>query len=490
MLLIFKRRSRCITSFIYRRRPISILIFLFLFFLIWNKLTTKTNKFQEIQKSFKVDSLVNNVTNENNKVIICNNNNKCSSWEPKYWKDNDLKRESIYHDVKTIKVPLGISMYLVTEENKRLLIPMGFTNCTDQEICKFVTSLDISADLKLALEQIAKFSEDDYQKKKELIYYHNSKLNSLNKDDVTLVTQFSVNRLDRFENALAAWPGPISAVIYLVSPNDINPLLEYFKMDKNLYLYNRVTLTIFKPDYSTDTYLKYPINLLRNMAIKVSFTEYYFVMDADFVPTSQLYNFSVSLLIPLLQKFTQPTAFVVPCIAIKENYSGKYPNTISELRKLFNEGWAYITDKYAGHGPTGNDIFLSRQILNSHPYYEICYESQWEPYYILSKSAPLYDERFRNQGGDKQQHTLLLNALGYRFLALRDHFIYHMDHENLIWPGGGLKQGQLSKDQFNYFEHYIPEIQAKFGTNSRWPRGCSRPLIKDQMRDLLGIGVG
>ncbi|CAG8499573.1 2645_t:CDS:2, partial [Diversispora eburnea] len=104
-------------------------------------------------------------------------------------------------------------------------------------------------------------------------------------------------------------------------------------------------------------------------------------------------------------------------------YSKKYPNIISELCKLFHEGWTYIIDKYIGRGPTGNNNFLSCQILNSYPYYEICYESQWEPYYILSKSAPLYDECFCNQGGR------------------------------------GLKQGQLSKDQFNYFKHYIPEIQ-------------------------------
>lgn len=53
---------------------------------------------------------------------------------------------------------------------------------------------------------------DEYQKE-ELIYYHKPKSNFLNKDDVTLVTQFSVNRLGRFEHALAAWPGPISAVM-------------------------------------------------------------------------------------------------------------------------------------------------------------------------------------------------------------------------------------------------------------------------------------
>ena len=26
-------------------------------------------------------------------------------------------------------------------------------------------------------------------------------------------------------------------------------------------------------------------------------------------------------------------------------------------------------------------------------YYEVCFLSQWEPYYILTKNSPLYDER-------------------------------------------------------------------------------------------------
>lgn len=146
-LLMFKRRYnifKYIISFTYRQRPISTLIIFFLVFLIWNRFRI-TNKFQDIQKLFKVESLVN-VTNENNKVIICNSNNECSSWEQKYWKENDLKREYIYHDVKTIKVPLGMSVYLITEENKRMLMPMGFSTCKDPEICNFVARLDISGE--------------------------------------------------------------------------------------------------------------------------------------------------------------------------------------------------------------------------------------------------------------------------------------------------------------------------------------------------------
>ncbi|KAF0483987.1 glycosyl-transferase for dystroglycan-domain-containing protein [Gigaspora margarita] len=466
-------------SLLYRRRLVLVCLifsFPFLFF------RTPGITLAEIRNNFRVESLVNISLN---KVQICNDNNIISFLEPKYWKESDLQKEHIYHNIRTIHVPVGMNVVLVTQDDKRLSIPMGFTNCTGQEFCNLVARLDISADLRLALEQIAEFNENNIQ---ELIHHHKSKLHFFN-HDVTLVSQFSVNRLERFEQALAAWPGPVSVVIYLTNPHDIYTLIDYFQMDKNIYLYNRVSLTIIKPNYSTDYYLKYPINQLRNIGIKTAPTDYIFVMDADFVPTSRLYHFAFSTLIPLLKQSSHPTAFVVPCVALLESYRGKFPYTIPELRSLFRQGIAYITDPNSGHGPTGTNIFLAHQLYTSLPYYEVCYESQWEPYYIISKNAPLYDERFRNQGGDKQQHAFSLNALGYRFFVLKEHFIYHKDHPKIDWPDGGLRHGQLSKNQFNYFQHYIPEMQSIFGINVRWPRGCSQPLITGQMRDLLGIGI-
>ena len=64
-----------------------------------------------------------------------------------------------------------------------------------------------------------------------------------------------------------------------------------------------------------------------------------------------------------------------------------------------------------GHGVSKLGILLDLPFFNGRTnlallnYYEVCFESQWEPYYFVLKSAPLYDERFTNQGGDKQQHA-------------------------------------------------------------------------------------
>ena len=101
--------------------------------------------------------------------------------------------------------------------------------------------------------------------------------------------------------------------------------------------------------------------------------------------------------------------------------------------------------------------------------YEVCFTSQWEPYYVVSKEAPLYDERFLNQGGDKQEHAVLLNAEGYRFFVVRDHFIYHLDHfSSFKWPGGELRSGSL-QDVFNIYSHFHPEMEAQYGMGYRNP---------------------
>jgi len=82
----------------------------------------------------------------------------------------------------------------------------------------------------------------------------------------------------------------------------------------------------------------------------------------------------------------------------------------------------------------------------------------------------LYDERFLNQGGDKQEHAVLLNAEGFRFFVVRDHFIYHLDHfSSFKWPGGELRSGSL-QDVFNIYSHFHPETEAKFGMGYRNPR--------------------
>lgn len=279
---------------------------------------------------------------------------------------------------------------------------------------------------------------------------------------------------------------------YLTHPSDVETFINYFSDDQKRDLYSRCTITIVKPNYSSDLHLRYPINHLRNLAIVASTTDYLYVIDADFVPGKSLYQQSRSKLLPHLNK-SRLVAMVIPCLAVTEtSLDNLRVETASDIRSLFRQNKAFITDPRAGHGPTHTRQLALSHALKSGNYYEVCYESQWEPYYIVHKSAPLYDARFRNQGGDKQSHALLLNALGYRFLVANNVFMVHTDHSAMVWPGGGLAKAQREERQWTYFDGFMREMEQLFGKNLRWPRGCSAKAIgwQEQRRDVLGMAAG
>jgi hypothetical protein len=284
-------------------------------------------------------------------------------------------------------------------------------------------------------------------------------------------------------------------------------------------------LTLVKPDYSLDelalvTRLRYPINRLRNLALQVAPSPYVVVVDADFVPSPNMHTLLSTRGVPIIRSMAQGrsptlhrTAIAVSAFALTPDHHGPFPSTPSELAHALysTPPTARLTDANAGHGPSLPSLLFSAppaflQPLDEYPplswSYETCYESQWEPYYLLERAShPLYDERFTDQGGDKQSHALLLNSLGYRFRVLRDVWFMHPprgsaeeDSEIDKWPSARLvsssgsapstgqekdhfSPAQKDEDRFRYFQDYVPELLARFGWNSRFPRGCSSRTV-------------
>ncbi|CAO3692088.1 unnamed protein product [Rhizopus stolonifer] len=298
--------------------------------------------------------------------------------------------------------------------------------------------------------------------------------------DVTLVSQFLIHRLEDFSQVIKVWQGPISIAIYLIEPTDIDKLIEFFKISKNLKLYSRLTITLVKPNYNHVNYLDYPINHLRNLAITESFTDYIFVTDA--VPSSHMYTLIQSRLIPhVVYSPEKQTAWIIPCFAIHEAYTQlPIPDTYHEWYGLINQGIGYMAEQ----GPGLIQPLLTETSLA----YEVCYESQWEPYYILHRSAPLYDIRFRNQGGDRQSHALQLNAERFRFKVFSQVFTVQRDPPSRPRNEGNPKRVK----SWSHFNEFMQEIKTIYRMNPKWPRGCSAMAIgwQDQKRNVLGLAVG
>ncbi|KAI1288824.1 Glycosyltransferase-like 1B [Mortierella claussenii] len=483
-----------------RRNVLIVLISTFILFQFISRATRHTNPVQErwhqLQKHATPGTLgaasnINLNSNEDVKVQLCSSDSVlCSSWgNERVWQGTELKKDEAWARHGWIKVPIGVQATVTMEDGRRRILRYGQHACDQIELkCQEIRTMAVQESIMSAIDRISEACSSEHWTTEPGITHTIRASKSFGKRDVSMIAQFSISRLNVFERARAAWDGPISVVIFLATNSDIVELRKYFELPGKLALYDTVSLTIVKPNYSLGTHKRYPINHLRNIGIQAASTDYIYVIDADFVPSTKLYNFAKTTLIRLLETATQPTAYVVPCLAIKVDYKGKYPDTIKELQPLMKSGMAYITDPRAGHGPTFTSIFMNPPIFGSTPAYEVCYESQWEPYYIVNRNAPhpYYDERFKNQGADKQSHALLMNAIGFRFMVLREHFMYHMDHPKLLWTGDGLDKDK-QKD-FTYFADYLPAMEKIFGSNYRWPRGCSRPFVQSFKRDLQGIG--
>lgn len=371
-------------------------------------------------------------------------------------------------------------------------------------------------------------------------------------NSVTLVTQFSVSRLRRFERMLAAWDGPMSVTVYLTDEGDADLLDKHLDAAAK-HRWRHVALTVVKPDYSVEESaltkrLRYPINRLRNIALSLAPTSFVIVVDADFVPSPNMHSIVQRRGVPIITETARHrqarsptllrTAVVIPAFALLPTHSGPFPQTPAELALAMyaDPPRAALTDANAGHGPSLPSLMFQYSPFASPALtsltrpswsYSICFEPQWEPYYLLHRAShPLYDERFTDQGGDKQSHALLLNALGFEFRALRDVWFAHPPKKALVarqgldkrsdetearveveqaqdgddviderWPSARLVDGsthddagdhfnlQAQKDEqrFRYFQDFVPEMQARWGANFRWPRGCdARDLARSR----------
>ncbi|KAI8366379.1 glycosyl-transferase for dystroglycan-domain-containing protein [Choanephora cucurbitarum] len=438
-------------------------------------------------------------------ATLCNSAERCSIWKPnQVYTWPDLSEARVFRDLALIELTKGCQLRIRIEnsidDSEWLTIPEGTTECSDSEImCQNLAEIDLRTNALILAKEVQNQMKERKNQNKEIILVQSAIKEVQNKEtDITLISQFTVNRLDTFAKAIEVWEGPISVAIYLTNPTDIEDLILYFEDEEHLSLYARVTITIVKPNYLDNMHLAYPINHLRNLAITESTTDFLFVIDADFTPSKNLYTLARSQVIPYAiynSDSMPPTAWVVPCFAIRQQYADlPLPKDYDELRRLVGKDIAYITDPGAGHGPTlATQIAMVRPLIMGDPLaYEVCYESQWEPYYIVHRSAPLYDARFKNQGGDKQSHALHLNAEGYRFMVLRQAFMTHKDHPSFVWPNGGFEKSQRATTNWNYFVEFMQEIEYLYGKSARWPRGCSATAIgwQDQRRGTIGLAAG
>lgn len=110
-------------------------------------------------------------------------------------------------------------------------------------------------------------------------------------DDVSLYTMLSTDRLVRLEEMSRFWPGSVSAAVVVTSIEEIPELVRFWMSHEHMR--KHVDIHLVYDDQVPLMVLSdrpFPANYLRNVGLRNCRTNLVFYMEADFVPSRDLYE--------------------------------------------------------------------------------------------------------------------------------------------------------------------------------------------------------
>uniref|UniRef100_A0A8C3HF87 LARGE xylosyl- and glucuronyltransferase 2 n=1 Tax=Chrysemys picta bellii TaxID=8478 RepID=A0A8C3HF87_CHRPI len=236
--------------------------------------------------------------------------------------------------------------------------------------------------------------------------------------DVTLVAQLSMDRLQMLEAICKHWAGPISLALYM-SDAEAQQFLRYAQGSEVLSSRRNVAYHIV---YKEGQF--YPVNLLRNVALTNAQTPYVFLTDIDFLPMYGLYDYLRNS-IRQLELPQRKAALIVPAFETLR-YRLAFPKSKAELLSMLDMGSLY-TFRYhvwpKGHAPTDYAKWRTATVP-----YRVEWQPDFEPYVVVRRDCPQYDQRFVGFGWNKVSHIMELDAQEYELLVLPNAFMIHMPH--------------------------------------------------------------
>ena len=277
---------------------------------------------------------------------------------------------------------------------------MGLPKKSRQDMCKI---------LKTESEQIYR----------TYLYYYGTVYMPSTDFETTLVTQLSLDRLDKVFLLLEHWDGPISITVYGTDSQAWN--MTKFLFDSGINRKNLAIHVVFRQGKL------YPVNILRNVALNTVTTPYAFLNDGDFLPSYGLFSYLKSANKHLMND-AKKRVLVVPAFDGQPGFV--YPRNKASLLNKLNNNSIRIFCAWCAHQTHGQTNF-SFWAETSHPY-KIEWAFHFEPYIVAKRDVIQYDERFVGYGWNKVSQITELKAQGYEFVVIPNGFVVHSPHKHSI----------------------------------------------------------
>lgn len=237
-------------------------------------------------------------------------------------------------------------------------------------------------------------------------------------NDVSLVAQLSMDRLQVLEALCDHWKGPMSLALFL-SDAEAQQFLKYARESETISRRRNIGFHIV---FKSGSY--YPVNYLRNTALNQVQEPFSFLTDIDFLPMFNTYSYVRSVL-SKMDLVKSRSALVIPAFETLL-YRMPFPKSKAALIQMLDDNKVY-TFRYhvwpRGHAPT--DFVKWR---TSTAPYKVKWAADFEPYVIVPSNVTRYDLRFVGFGWNKVSHIMELDAQRYEFFVLPNAFIIHMPH--------------------------------------------------------------
>lgn len=268
---------------------------------------------------------------------------------------------------------------------------------------------------------------------------------------ITLCTHTSIDRIHLIAAQSLYWQGPMSISIIIQNKAEdwdkLNDFVkDHFNGESSSTLANFASIHVVVTNELIDK-KTYPINMLRNIAMKNAHSDWVFNVDIDFIPNLSSHSKALEhkkYIIDSYFKSSKKAAFVVPAFEtdkprllkmntmpyaqFKENLQTILPKDKSSLRDMYKKHeLAGFHEKSfpKGHGQTN----LPKWFEDGGSY-EIKYGDKYEPFLIFNRlTTPVYDEDFEGRYYNKVSHVWELHENKFKFFVLKDLFIIHLNHQ-------------------------------------------------------------
>ena len=281
--------------------------------------------------------------------------------------------------------------------------------------------------------------------------------------NLTVVTQTDHGRMAYLAEGARRWRGPLIAAVHLPGDQTLAAALRGRTFEPH------VTLVAV----SGPAGAPYPINSLRNAAIKRVATTHYIVLDVDLWPSTTLAR-ALALAPPevLARKYA---ALVLPAFQVEasavggggfEAAFGRAPRSLGELAGCLSSGrcstfYSHLSPET--HSTTPYEAWTEAAVGGALLPIPCFKNGRYEPYVILPAlpTTPRYSEAFTGYGKNKIELVTHLRFAGFKFFALPGAYVVHMPHnkssEKVAW-----EQGPSRQRNDHLFQRLVAQLVSQY----------------------------